>query len=83
MSKQKLTPADCKALALAAYLFYAEREYQVELFKIQKGVSWHLRITREDTIELEPCPLLNWPFIICNEVRVGYSDIVTTWTIPV
>lgn len=83
MSKQKFTPADCKALALAAFLFYAERECQVELFRNQSDVNWYLRVTREDTIELERCPLLDWPFIISNEVRVGYADIVTTWTIPV
>lgn len=83
MSKPKFTPADCKAIALAAYLFYAERECQVELFRNPSDVNWYLRVTREDTIELERCPLLDWPFIACDEARIGYSDIVTTWTIPV
>lgn len=82
MSKQKFTPADRKALALAAFLFYSEREYQVELLKPSLGFYWELRVTREDTIELERCPLLDWPFITSDEARVGYSDIVTTWTIP-
>ena len=82
MSKQKFTPADRKALALAAFLFYSEREYQVELLKPSLDFYWELRVTREDTQSLERCPLLDWPFITSDEARVGYSDIVTTWSIP-
>ena len=82
MSKQKFTPADRKALALAAFLFYSEREYQVELLKPSLGFYWELRVTREDTQSLERCPLLDWSFISSDEARVGYSDIVTTWSIP-
>ena len=78
----KFTPADRKALALAAFLFYSEREYQVEILKPSLGYYLELRVTREDTQSLERCPLLDWPFIASDEARVGYSDIVTTWTIP-
>lgn len=83
MSKLKFTPADRKAIALAAFLFYSEREYQVELMKPTLGFYLELRVTREDTHTLEQCPLLDWPFITSDEARVGYSDIVTTWTIPI
>ena len=78
----KFTPADRKALALAAFLFYSDREYQVELMKSSLGFYLELRVTREDTQSLERCPLLDWPFITSEDARVGYSDIVTTWTIP-
>lgn len=78
----QFTESDRKALALAAFLFYMEREYQVELLKPSLGFYLELRVTREDSMRLEPCPLLSWPFITCDEARVGYSDIVTTWTIP-
>ena len=78
----KFTTADRKALALAAFLFYSDREYQVELMKPSLGFYLELRVTREDTQSLERCPLLDWPFITSEDTRVGYSDIVTTWTIP-
>ena len=81
-SKPKFTAADRKALALAAFLFYSDREYQVELMKSSLGFYLELRVTREDTQSLERCPLLDWPFISSEDARVGYSDIVTTWTIP-
>ena len=81
-SKPKFTAADRKALALAAFLFYSDREYQVELMKSSLGFYLELRVTREDTQSLERCPLLDWPFITSEDTRVGYSDIVTTWTIP-
>lgn len=81
-SKPKFTAADRKALALAAFLFYSDREYQVELMKSSLGFYLELRVTREDTQSLERCPLLDWPFITSEDARVGYSDIVTTWTIP-
>ena len=81
-SKPKFTAADRKALALAAFLFYSDREYQVELMKPSLGFYLELRVTREDTQSLERCPLLDWPFITSEDARVGYSDIVTTWAIP-
>ena len=81
-TNSKFTQADIKALALAAFLFYSDRNYQVELLKPSLGFYLELRVTREDTQSLEQCPLLDWPFITCDEARVGYSDIVTTWTIP-
>ena len=78
----KFTTADRKALALAAFLFFLDREYQVELISRSNDGYLELRVTREDTQSLERCPLLDWPFIVCESARVGYSDIVTTWTIP-
>lgn len=78
----KFTPADRKALALAAFLFFLDREYQVELISRSNDGYLELRVTREDTQSLERCPLLDWPFIMCESARVGYSDIVTTWSIP-
>ena len=78
----KFTPADRKALALSAFLFFLDREYQVELISRSNDGYLELRVTREDTQSLERCPLLDWPFITSDEALVGYSDIVTTWTIP-
>lgn len=78
----KFTHADRKALALAAFLYYIDREFHVELTHPSLGMYFELRVIREDTRTLERCPLLDWPFITSEEARVGYSDIVTTWTIP-
>ena len=83
MSKLKFTPADRKAIAMAAFLFYLDREYQVELISRSTDGFLELRVTREDTQSLEKCPLLDWPFVVCEQVRVGYCDIVTTWSIPI
>lgn len=78
----KFTHADRKALALAAFQYYIDREYHVELIHPSLGFYFELRVFREDTRPLEQCPLLDWPFITSEEASVGYSDIVTTWTIP-
>ena len=78
----KFTNADRKALALAAFLYYIDREYHVVLTHLSLGMYFELRVFREDTRTLERCPLLDWPFITSEETRLGYSDIVTTWTIP-
>ena len=83
MSKEKFLPADRKAIALAAFLFYMERGYHVELFQNEYGCELYLRVTREDSRELEPCRLLDHPFIKSEQARVGYCDIVTTWLIPI
>ena len=83
MSKENYLPADRKAIALAAFLFYVERGFHVELYQVEYGHELWLRVTREDDRELEPCRLLDHSFIKCEEVRVGYCDIVTTWLIPV
>lgn len=78
----KLTRAGRKTLAIAAFFFYIDREYNVELTYTSLGMYFELRVIREDTRSLEQCPLLDWTFITSEEARVGYSDIVTTWTIP-
>lgn len=81
-AKVKFTPSDHKAQALAAYLYYADREFDVSLRQPSLALFWELQVVREDTRELPSCPLLRDPTITCVEARVGYSDIVTTWTIP-
>ena len=78
----KFTHVDRKTLAFTAFLFYIDREYYVELIHPSLGMYFELRVLRENTRSLERCPLLDWPFITSKEVRVGYSDIITTWTIP-
>lgn len=78
----KFTHADRKDLAVAAFLYYIDREYHVELIHPSLGMYFELRVVREDTRTLEQCPLLDWPFITSKEYRVDCSDIVTTWTIP-
>lgn len=80
--KSPLCPNDRKAQALAAFLFYADREFDVSLRQPNQAIYWELQVVREDTRELQSCPLLRDPTITCEEARVGYSDIVTTWTIP-
>lgn len=83
MSKPKFIPADCKAIALAAFLFYSEREYNCELLHDPEDPCLVLRVTYEDTMRLEDCPLLNCPFIKVEKAHVGYSDKVTSWFIPI
>ena len=81
-AKPKNLPSDHKAQALAAFLFFADREFNVSLCQPNLAMYWELQVVREDTIELPRCPLLDDPTITCEEARVPYSDIVTTWTIP-
>ena len=81
-AKPKFLPSDRKAQALAAFLFFAEREFYVSLCQPSLAFYWELKIFRENTIELPRCPLLDDPTITCEEAPVPYSDIVTTWTIP-
>ena len=81
-SKPKFTPADRKAIALSAFLFYTDREYHVDLFKCEHDTWWTLRVTYEDTRTLDFCPLLSHNFISLDVTHVGYSDNVATWIIP-
>ena len=82
-SKPKFTAADRKAITLAAYLYYADREYDVQLIAQEHEQHWELRVTYEDARNLEDCPLLHQPFISNEIVRVGYSDMVSIWYIPI
>ena len=81
-SKPKFTAADRKALALAAFLFYVEREYQVELNHYSTCDFLRLTVYYHKTQVLEHCPLLDWPFVSCEEHDLGAFDRVSTWTIP-
>ena len=79
---KRLLPADKKALAMAAWLFYAERGFHVDLSHAQDDESILLLITYEDTQELPTCPLLQHPSFKSDVVRIGYSDKVYRCTIP-
>ena len=81
-SKPKFTAADRKALALAAFLFYVEREYQVELNHYENGSYLQLTVFFSKTQVLEQCPLLDWSFVSCDEHDLGAFDRVSQWTIP-
>lgn len=78
----KLTPADRKAIALAAYLFYAERNYSVELHNDIVESKWELFIMYEDTKTLEQCPLVHHDFISSHTIRRAYSELVTIYMFP-
>lgn len=78
----KLLPSDRKALTIAAFLFYVEREYQVELNHYENGSYLQLTVFFSKTQELEQCPLLDWPFVSCDEHDLGAYDRVSQWTIP-
>ena len=82
-SKPKFTSADRKALALAAFLYYLDRDYQVELNHYSNSTCLQLTVFYEKTRTLDNCPLLNWPFISCMIESLGVSDMYAQWTIPV
>lgn len=81
-SKPKFTAADRKQLALAAFLFYVEREYQVELEHYSTCEFLRLTVYYHKTQVFEQCPLLDWPFVSCDEHDLGAFDRVSQWTIP-
>ena len=77
-----LLPADLKAIALSAWLFYSERGFSTELIHHEDAEDVELRITYEDTRDLPRCPILETSPFSCEIVRVGYSDMVCTYFIP-
>ena len=79
---KRLLPADKKALAMAAWLFYAERGFDAQLLHNQDAEEIEIRVTYEDTQELPTCPLLQHPSFKYDVVRVGYSDKVYSCIIP-
>lgn len=81
-SKPKFTAADRKQLALAAFLFYVERNYLVELNHYENGSTLQLTVILSKRQVLEQCPLLDWPFISCDECDLDEIDRVSRWTIP-
>ena len=81
-SKPKFTAADRKAIALAAFLFYVERNYQEELNHYSTCEFLRLTVYYHKTQVLEQCPLLDWPFVSCEEQDLSAFDRVCNWQIP-
>ena len=81
-SKPKFTAADRKQLALAAFLFYLDRGYHVELNHYTPCSYIRLTVYFSKTQVLEQYPLLDWPFVSCEEHDLGAFDRVSQWTIP-
>ena len=79
---KRLLPADIKALALSAWLFYSERGFDAQLMHNEDDEDIILRITYEDTQELPMCQQLMHPSFQTTVVRVGYSDKVYTVIFP-
>ena len=77
-----LLPADKKALAMAAWLFYAERGFDAQLLHHQDAEEIEINVTYEDTQELPMCQQLMHPSFQTSVVRVGYSDKVYTVIFP-
>ncbi len=79
---KNLLPADKKALAMAAWLFYAERGFDAQLLHHQNAEEIEINVTCEDTQELPMCQQLMHPSFRTEVVRIGYSDKVYRCTIP-
>lgn len=79
---KQLLPADKKAIAMAAWLFYAERGFDAELIHHQDQEDIILRVTFDDTQELPMCQQLMHPSFQTSVVRIGYSDKVYTVIFP-
>lgn len=79
---KKLLPADIKALAMSAWLFYSERGFDAWLMHNEDDEDIILRVIYEDTKELPMCQLLMHPSFQTSVVRVGYSDKVYTVIFP-
>ena len=70
----KLLPADIKALAMSAWLFYSERGFDAQLMHNEDDEDIILRVTYEDTQELPMCQQMMHPSFQTSVVRIGYSD---------
>lgn len=79
---KNLLPADKKAITLAAWLFFSERGFAVDLIHETDSESIELRITYEDSRTLPRCPILEEAPFSCEITRVGYSDMVCRYYIP-
>lgn len=79
---KKLLPADIKALALSAWLFYSERGFDAQLMHNEDDEDIILRVTYEDTQELPMCQQLMHPSFQTSVDRIGYSDKVYTVIFP-
>lgn len=79
---KKLLPADIKALAMSAWLFYSERGFDAQLMHNEYDEDIILRVTYEDTQELPMCQQLMHPSFQTSVVRIGYSVRVYTVIFP-
>ncbi len=79
---KKLLPADKKAIAMGAWLFYAERGFDAQLLHHQDAEEIEIIVTYEDTQELPTCPQLQHPSFTYDVVRIGYSDKMYRCIIP-
>lgn len=79
---KKLLPADIKALALSAWLYYSERGFDAQLIHYQDQEDIILRVTYEDTQELPMCQQLMHRSFQTSVVCIGYSDKVYTVIFP-
>ena len=79
---KRLLPADKKALAIAAWLFYADRGFGAQLLHHHDAEEIEIVVIYEDTQELPTCPLLQHPSFKSDDVRIGYSDKMYRCTIP-
>lgn len=77
-----LLPADKKALAMAAWLFYAERGFDAQLLHYQNADEIEIIVTYEDSQELPVCQQLMNPSFRTEVERIGYSDKVYRCIIP-
>lgn len=71
---KRLLPADIKALAMSAWLFYSERGFDAQLIHYQDQQDIKLRVTFEDTQELPMCGLMMHPSFQTSVVSIGNSD---------
>lgn len=78
----RLLPADRKAIAIAAWLFYAERGFDAQLIHGQCIEEVELRVVFDDSQELPACPFLSHPSFIVSLTRLAYSDKVYSCIIP-
>lgn len=79
---KELLPADLKAITLAAWLFYSERGFAVNLIHEQDAQHAIIRIFYESTQPLPRCPILEQSPFSCDIARVGISDMVCRYYIP-
>ena len=78
----KLLPADLKAIALSAWLFFSERGFACDLIHEEDATHAELRIVYEDSRTLPRCPILEQSHFSCEITRVCYSDMVCRYYIP-
>ena len=76
-----LLPTDKKTIAMGAWLFYAERGFDVQLLHHQDAEEIEIIVTYEDSQELPFCQLLMHSSFNTEIVRIGSSDKVYRCTI--